>query len=115
MEPDCPFCKIIRLETDTKILYQDEFVTAFPDAHPIAPVHVLIVPNRHILSTNQLELEDEQVVGRMVRVAVRMAFETGVSVSGYRLVFNCGPDAGQSVAHMHLHMIGGRHLPFRFE
>jgi len=97
------------------VLYQDDLVTAFEDLHPIAPVHFLVVPNYHIISVNEVTGADEGVLGRMVTVARKLAQEKGVQTSGYRLVMNTGPDAGQSVFHLHLHVIGGRKMPFRFE
>ncbi len=116
MNPDgCIFCRIIAGEAPANILYSDETVTAFDNLNPIAPVHILIVPNRHIESVNLVEAGDEQVVGHLSRVARLLAERLGVQSSGYRLVINTGPDAGQSVFHLHMHLIGGRRLPFRFE
>lgn len=112
---NCIFCNIALGNSPANILYQDELVTAFVDLHPIAPVHILIIPNRHIESANHAQPDDENVIGHMVTVAQSLAKENGVSESGYRLVINTGPNAGQSVFHLHLHLIGGRHLPFRFE
>jgi histidine triad (HIT) family protein len=112
---ECIFCQIAGGELPSVLLYQDEWVTAFEDRHPIAPVHFLVVPNRHIRSVNEVEPGDEGVLGRLVTVARRLAEQKGVQESGYRLVINTGPDAGQSVFHLHLHVIGGRKMPFRFE
>ncbi len=112
---NCIFCNIVRGLAPAKILHQDDEVTAFYDSHPITPVHVLIVPNRHIVSVNQLEAKDENMLGHMVMVARALAITLNLKESGYRLVFNTGPDAGQSVNHLHLHLIGGRRMPFRFE
>lgn len=111
---NCQFCKIIAGQAQAEILYKDELLTAFQDAHPIAPVHVLIVPNEHIVSNNDVTREHELVLGHMVVVAGRLAEQLKVQHSGYRLVINTGPDAGQSVFHLHMHLIGGRHLPFSF-
>ncbi len=111
----CIFCQIAGGQVPADLLYQDEWVTAFEDGHPIAPVHFLVVPNRHIGSVNEVEAGDEGMLGRMVTVARRLAGQKGVEASGYRLVINTGPDAGQSVFHLHLHVIGGRKLPFRFD
>lgn len=111
----CIFCQIADRKLPAVLLYQDELVTAFEDRHPIAPVHFLVVPNRHIISVNQVTGADEGVLGRMVSVARQLAQEKGVQASGYRLVINTGPDAGQSVFHLHLHVIGGRKMPFRFD
>ena len=90
-ETHCIFCKIVQKQAQADILYQDELVTAFQDAHPITPVHILVVPNRHIQSANQLTPEDEQLVGHMVVTASRLAQEYQVEKSGYRLVINTGP------------------------
>jgi len=112
---ECVFCQIAKRERQAAVLYQDELVTAFEDLHPIAPVHFLVVPNRHIPSVNEVTGADEDALGRLVSVARRLAHEKGVQASGYRLVINTGPDAGQSVFHLHLHVIGGRKMPFRFK
>ncbi len=88
---------------------------AFQDTTPVAPVHILIIPKKHIESINSLVESDAGLVGKLVLMGKRMAKEFKVDQSGYRLVFNTGPHAGQSVFHLHLHLIGGRHLPFRFE
>jgi histidine triad (HIT) family protein len=111
----CIFCKILAGEAPAAILYRDEQVTAFRDARPISPVHVLVVPNRHIASLADAAVEDEPLLGHMLLVGRQMAVQEGIETSGYRLVVNTGPDAGQSVFHLHLHVIGGRPLPFRFE
>ena len=110
MLPDCIFCKIIAGQVDGKLIYHDEEVTAFQDAHPVTPVHVLIVPNKHIASLNELEESDAHLIGKMTLIARQIAHEQGVDKSGYRLVINTGPHAGQSVFHLHLHLIAGRHL-----
>ncbi|NPA32600.1 MAG: histidine triad nucleotide-binding protein [Aquificae bacterium] len=112
-DKDCIFCKIIRGELPSKKVYEDEQVYAFHDINPVAPVHVLIVPKKHIPSVHHLTPEDEQLVGHMFLVAKQIANELGVAPDenmnkGYRLVFNVGKDAGQTVFHLHLHLIGGR-------
>ena len=111
----CICSQIIGVKAPAKFVYRDEQVTAFQDIHPIAPVHLLIVSNLHIPSLNELETGHEGLVGHMVNVARQLAHKNGVSQSGYRLVFNTGPDAGQSVDHLHLHIMGGRALPFHFK
>jgi histidine triad (HIT) family protein len=113
MASDCLFCQIIAGQVNGKVIYKDENVTAFLDAYPAAPVHVLIVPNKHIESVNQLEEADAALLGRMTLVAKQLARERGVDESGYRLVVNTGPDSGQSVFHLHMHLLGGRHLGIR--
>ena len=104
------FSKIVRGESPAEILYQDDLVTAFRDIHPVAPVHVLIVPNREIATANDLREEDEAVAGRMLVVAARLAREAGVAENGYRIILNCNRHGGQTVFHLHLHLIGGRPL-----
>ena len=106
---DCIFCRIVRGETPAHIVYQDDDVTAFHDLHPQAPTHVLIVPNRHIAGVAQVEPEDEPVLGKIVTVARQLAEEMDI-VEGYRLVINNGSLAGQSVFHLHVHLLGGRRL-----
>lgn len=112
---NCIFCKILAGEARGKILYRDEQVTAFTDSHPVAPVHVLVVPNRHITSLDDASEDDRTLLGHMLLVGRRIAGESGIQESGYRLVINTGPDSGQSVFHLHLHVIGGRPMPFRFQ
>jgi histidine triad (HIT) family protein len=106
----CIFCKIIRGEAHGKILYRDEQVTAFRDAHPAAPVHILIVPNRHIASVNDLGPEDELLIGRLFSVAKQLAQQEGTQESGYRLIVNTGAHGGQTIPHLHLHLIGGQRM-----
>ncbi len=104
----CIFCQVISGQAPGEILYRDEQVTAFRDKHPITSTHVLIVPNRHIESVNVLEPGDESLVGHMVLVARRMAAETGVDEKGYRLIMNTGAGGGQTVFHLHLHLVAGK-------
>lgn len=109
---NCIFCKIVRKEAPAKIVYQDEQATAFRDAHPAGPTHVLVVPNRHIPSVDDLTPEDEPLMGHLFSIARQIAEGTGLKGNGYRLIINTGPDANQTVPHLHLHVIGGR--PMRF-
>jgi histidine triad (HIT) family protein len=104
------FAKIIRREAPADIVYQDELVTAFRDIHPAAPVHILIVPNKTIATMNDLTEADEQLAGRMLLVAKKLAEEMGIAGNGYRLIVNCNQHGGQEVYHLHLHLIGGRPL-----
>jgi histidine triad (HIT) family protein len=104
------FSKIIAKEIPASIVYQDEMVTAFKDINPAAPVHILIVPNKEIASTNDVEVDDEQMLGHLFTVAQKVAKEQGVADSGYRLIINNGRDSGQEVFHLHMHLIGGRKL-----
>ena len=105
---DCLFCKVINREIPGSIVYEDERVLAFNDINPQAPTHVLIVPKRHVESLNELRAADDQIIGELVRRAAAIAKERGISVGGYRIVFNTNRDAGQSVWHLHLHLLGGR-------
>ena len=111
----CIFCKIISGESSAKIIHRDDLVTAFRDIHPIASTHILIISNRHIESVNQLEAEDEALVGHMVLVAKHLAEQEGIAERGYRLIMNTGAHGGQSVFHLHLHLIGGRFARFAVE
>jgi histidine triad (HIT) family protein len=106
----CLFCRIVAGEIPAKIAYQDEALVAFHDVNPQAPVHVLIVPRRHIATLNDVTADDEALVGRMQTRAAALARELGVSERGYRTVFNCNSEAGQSVFHIHLHVLGGRSM-----
>ncbi len=107
---DCLFCKIIEGKIPSDKVYEDDEVLAFRDINPQAPVHVLIIPKRHISGADKLERSDDALLGKMIAVANQLAVELGVSGSGYRLISNIGDDAGQSVHHLHLHLIGGKRL-----
>jgi len=109
---DCIFCKIAQKEIPTELLYEDEDIIAFNDIAPKSPVHILIVPKKHIDSVNNLEEENKELLGELVLVAKDIAKEKGISETGYRLIFNTGRDAGQTVDHIHLHLMGGEKLPF---
>jgi len=104
----CLFCRIVAGEIPARIIYRDDEVVAFHDINPQAPVHVLVVPTTHIATTNDLAPEHDAIVGRMVRRAAAVARELGIAAPGYRTVFNCNRDAGQTVFHIHLHLLGGR-------
>ena len=105
---DCLFCKIIAGDIPGAIVHQDDELVAFRDIDPKAPLHVLIVPRRHIATLNELGPNDDGLVGSMIRRAAAIAKEHGYDESGYRTVFNCNAGAGQSVFHIHLHVLGGR-------
>jgi len=104
------FSKIIRKEIPSDLLYQDDMVTVFRDINPVAPTHVLIVPNKLIPTADDIEADDEAVMGRMMLVAKKIAREEGISDDGYRLIINCKEHGNQEVPHLHMHLIGGRPL-----
>jgi histidine triad (HIT) family protein len=108
MSADCLFCKIVKGEIPASIVYRDDRVVAFNDINPQAPLHALIVPTRHIASLNALTPDDDGLVGEMVRRAAAIAREKGFDESGYRTVFNTNAAAGQTVFHIHLHLLAGR-------
>lgn len=107
---DCLFCKIISREIKGSIVYEDDRVLAFNDINPQAPTHVLVVPKRHIATLNDLTPEDDQLVGELARRAAAIAKERGISAGGFRAVLNTNRDAGQTVFHIHLHLLGGRSM-----
>lgn len=104
---DCIFCRIIKGDIPSTNVFRDDQVTAFRDIHPAAPTHILLVPNRHIDSVNVMTGEDEQLVGHLIQVAGQLAAQDGIAETGYRLIVNTGPHAGQTVFHIHLHLLGG--------
>ena len=105
---DCIFCKIGRKEIPSRIAYEDRQVIAFEDVNPQAPTHTLIIPKEHFATLNDTSQEEEALLGHLMLVATRLAKEKGLEVEGYRLVANCMEGAGQSVFHIHLHLLGGR-------
>ena len=107
---NCLFCKIISREIPGSIVYEDDHVLAFNDINPQAPTHVLIVPKRHIETPNDLQPGDDQIVGELARRAAAIARDKGIATSGFRTVFNTNRDAGQTVFHIHLHLLGGRSM-----
>lgn len=111
MAENCIFCQIAAGQKPGTIVYQDEQVTAFRDLHPAAPVHLLIIPNRHITALNDSAEDDQALLGHLLLVARRLAEQEGILSSGYRVMINTGPDAGQTVFHLHLHLLGGQRLP----
>ncbi len=104
---DCLFCKIIKGEIPSSKVYEDDEILAFKDIAPAAPVHILVIPKKHIKSLVELEKEDEALVGKIYTVINKIAKEQGVSESGYRVIVNCGKDAGQEVMHLHFHLLAG--------
>jgi histidine triad (HIT) family protein len=109
-EMDCIFCKIVAGEIPSTKVYEDEEIIAFRDINPQAPVHIVIIPRQHIASLSDLSQGDSALVGRLVTVANKLAKDEGISEKGYRVVINCGPEGGQLVPHLHLHLVGGRKL-----
>ncbi|MBF0236041.1 MAG: histidine triad nucleotide-binding protein [Desulfamplus sp.] len=107
MVPDCLFCKIVHREIPSEFLYENDTFVVFKDINPHAPVHLLIVPKKHIRSINDLETRDSELVGSMFILAKKMAKEQGINVSGYKLLFNVEKGGGQVIFHLHLHLLGG--------
>ena len=110
MAEECIFCRIVAGEVPSDIVYQDEDFLAFRDISPQAPTHVLVIPKTHITSLAELTEGQQGLVGRLIIIAKNLAEKEGIAEGGYRLVINCGPDGGQVVPHLHLHIIGGRRL-----
>lgn len=110
VDPDCLFCRIVSRAIPATFVHEDDLVVAFPDIAPRAPTHVLLVPREHIVSAAELTEADAPVVGRLFAVAARIARDAGIADAGYRLVTNVGRAAGQSVGHLHLHLMGGRSM-----
>jgi histidine triad (HIT) family protein len=106
----CLFCRVIAGEIPSTNVFSDERIVAFRDINPQAPLHLLVVPRRHIATLNDLGADDDGLVGELVRRAAALAKEHGYDGRGYRTVFNCNADAGQSVDHIHLHLLAGRRL-----
>ena len=107
MRKDCTFCRIVNGETETEFLFENDTVVVFKDINPHAPVHLLIVPKKHIRSINDLTDNDREIVSEIIFTAPKMAAEAGISKSGYRIFFNVERGGGQVIFHLHLHLIGG--------
>lgn len=112
MTDSCIFCKIVSKEAKAEIVYRDDQVTAFRDIHPVAPTHLLLVPNKHIESVGTLETEDEQLMGHIFTVARKLAEDERIDKGGYRLITNTGANGGQTVFHLHVHLIGGQRMRY---
>ena len=110
MTSDCLFCNIVSENIPADILYQDDQVVAFRDINPQAPTHILIIPRKHISTINEVESTDQQLVGHLVLTAQKLARDQGISESGFRLIMNCNEEGGQTVYHIHMHLMGGRQL-----
>ncbi len=105
---DCLFCKIIKGEIPSNKVYEDEEILAFKDINPVAPIHILVIPKKHIGSLAHMEKEDEIIVGKIYGVINKIAEEQGFKENGYRVIVNCGKDAGQEVMHLHFHLLAGK-------
>lgn len=107
---DCIFCKIINREIPSSIVYEDEEIIAFKDVNPVAPVHILVIPKKHIESVINLKQEDELLIGKIYSVINKIAKQEEIDKKGFRVIVNCGEDGGQEVKHLHFHLIGGKKL-----
>ena len=107
---DCVFCKIIKGEIPSTKVYEDEEILAFKDINPVTPVHILVIPKKHIESLNEIEQEDQMLIGKIFTVIKKIAKEQGIAEYGYRVIANCGEDGGQEVKHLHFHILGGKKL-----
>ena len=107
---DCLFCKIVKREIPASIVYEDDRVLAFNDINPQAPTHILVIPKQHVATLNDLSPDHDAMIGELVRRAAAIAKDRGLSAGGFRTVFNTNREAGQTVFHVHLHLIGGRRL-----
>jgi len=107
---DCLFCKVVSGEIPAKVIYRDDLVIAFDDINPQAPQHKLIIPHKHIATLNDLRSEDNELIGHMIQTAKMLAKQYNLSEDGYRLVLNCNAGAGQTVFHIHIHLLGGRQM-----
>ena len=107
---DCLFCKIVKREVPASIVYEDDRVLAFNDINPQAPTHILVIPKQHVATLNELSPDHDAMIGELVRRAAAIAKDRGLSAGGFRTVFNTNREAGQTVFHVHLHLIGGRRL-----
>lgn len=107
---DCLFCKIIRKEIPSTIVYEDEEILAFKDIHPVAPIHILVIPKKHISSLTELSSEDEKLIGKIYTAINKIAKQEEIDEKGFRVIVNCGEDGGQEVKHIHFHLLGGKKL-----
>ncbi|MEK7846880.1 MAG: histidine triad nucleotide-binding protein [Nitrospinota bacterium] len=107
---DCIFCKIIKGEIPSKKVYEDKDIFAFEDINPQSPIHILIVPKKHIAKSLDVTEEEKELIGSIFMVANRLAVERGIAESGFRLIVNCNRDSGQEVFHIHFHLLGGRRM-----
>jgi len=109
---NCLFCRIVNGEVPANIIYQDEDIIAFDDIYPKAPEHKLIIPRKHIATINDLSIEDMGLMGKMTLVAQKLAKDLNIAESGYRISINCNKDGGQMIYHLHMHLMGGKPIPW---
>lgn len=107
---DCIFCKIIKKEIPSEIVYEDEGIIAFKDINPAAPIHILVIPKKHISSIIEIKKEDEAIIGKIYSVINKIAEDIGIKEKGFRVILNCGEDGGQEVKHIHFHLLAGKKL-----
>lgn len=107
---DCIFCKIINKEIPSKIVYEDDEVLAFEDIAPQAPIHIVVIPKKHIAKITEIEKEDETLIGKIYSVINKIAREKQIAEEGFRVIINCGENGGQEVKHIHFHLLGGKKL-----
>lgn len=107
---DCLFCKIVKEEIPSQKVYEDEYILAFKDIQPAAPIHILVIPKKHINSLADMQNGDEEIIGKIYRVINKIAEEQGFKENGYRVIVNCGKDGGQEVMHLHFHLLAGKEL-----
>lgn len=107
---NCLFCKIAKGEIPSNKVYEDEEILAFYDINPAAPIHILVIPKKHISSHNEISLDDERIIGKMHTVINKISKEKGFDENGYRVIINCGKDGGQEVMHLHMHILAGTSL-----
>lgn len=110
MEENCIFCKIIKGEIPSSKIYEDEEILAFEDINPAAPIHILVIPKKHITSLAHMQDGDEKLVGKIYKIINEIAEKQGVKEKGYRVIVNCGEDGGQEVGHLHFHLLAGAKL-----
>ena len=105
---DCIFCKIIKGDIPSEKVYEDEWVLAFKDIQPVAPIHVLIIPKKHMTNLMEVSEEDSELMGKIVVAMQKVAKQLGIEEKGFRIISNCGPDSGQEVMHLHFHLLAGK-------
>lgn len=110
MNDNCLFCKIIKKEVPSTIVYEDEEVIAFKDIHPAAPIHILVIPKKHISTLVELKEEDEKIIGKIFTVINKIAKEQGFAEKGFRVISNCGEDGCQEIKHIHFHLLAGKKM-----